>query len=86
MLRTILLAAFLSLAALAPGVTAAVGESCFATVWTTGTRVECDGLLYEAAAITWCPQHPLVTCVNQPILTCVVSTTARPAVECPPLV
>lgn len=86
MLRFVLPAALLLLLApLAPAASAAVGESCVASVWTTSVRVECTGLFYEAATVTWCPNHPLITCFHYPLLTCVVSTTQRPPVTCPPL-
>lgn len=86
MLRTLPFAFLLLLAPLAPAASAAVGEACVVSLWTTSLRVECSGVLYEAATLTWCPSHPLITCVNHPLLTCVAATGQRPLVECPPLV
>lgn len=84
MLRTVLFASLLSFSALAPLASAQPGESCVVALWTQGARVECDGLLYEAATVTWCPQHPAITCIDQPLFSCGVTTTWRPPVTCLP--
>lgn len=87
MLRPILLAALLCLTALVPPASAEdpFAQTCLVRLWTQGVSAECEGVLYEAATVTWCPRHPLITCINQPLLACGFSTTWRPFLTCPPL-